>query len=337
MVSKNDERMDSDDKWFNNPQIRISIKKSVKTLIISLMQADEKIAKQPYAPVSFYLFKTKNRFDRLWEPIKEDLIDCPHTEGEDVLPQREVMKTLKLEMEEKKKEKEQNYIIVPHIVDPTVGDRSFWLRIFASDPIEVSLLPETIEIEERGVWNKDLKIGPRLIEGAIENPNWCENPQFFLNLKNPTHVKIVLKRLTGLKKKNLGANIGMLIAKSESDKTSQYTTDKYTKIQKQKKQMEAKRKAMNLRKITKQVVPFVQIEKPTISKKARKLRIGPKEWFVETQYKSPFVAAFYRNWHQTAGPFIIVPSLSKQIDKDVVAGTFSLTSINIKAAIHLFL
>lgn len=46
-----------------------------------------------------------------------------------------------------------------------------------------------------------------------------------------------------------------------------------------------------------------------------------------TQYKGPIVAAFYRNWHQTAGPFIIVPSLSKQIDKEVTAGTFSLTSI----------
>lgn len=81
------------------------------------------------------------------------------------------------------------------------------------------------------------------------------------------------------------------------------------------------------RKTQKHVVPFVQIDKPTIAKTARRLRIGPKEWFLETQYKGPIVAAFYRNWHQTAGPFIIVPSLSKQIDKEVTAGTFSLTSI----------
>lgn len=245
MTTRNEERMDSDDKWFNNPQIRFTIKKSVKSMIISLMQADCKIAKLPYAPCSFFLFKTKNKFDRLWEPIKEDLVDSPHEEGEEVLPDREVMKQMKLDLEEKKKE--QSYIVVPHIVDPTVGDRPFWLRIFSSDPIEVCMLPETIEIEERGTWNKDLKQGPRLIDGSAENPNWCENPQFFLNLKNPTHVKIVLKRLTGLKKKNLGANIGILIAKSENDKSAQFTTDKFTKIQKQKKQMEAIREAMKIR------------------------------------------------------------------------------------------
>ncbi len=75
---------------------------------------------------------------------------------------------------------------------------------------------------------------------------------------------------------------------------------------------------------------FVQIDQPKITKTNRKLRVNPKEWFVETQYKSPTVAAFYRHWHQTAGPFILVPSLSKPIDKDVTAGTFSLTSTTIR-------
>jgi hypothetical protein len=330
MLSRSDEsRIDSDDKWFNNPQIRFSVKTSVKTFIVSLMQADAKISKMAYAPCSFYVFKTKAKHDRLWEPIKEDVVDCPHEEGEDVLPQREVMKQLKIEMEEKKKE--QNYIIVPHIVDKDLDGRPFWLRIFSSDPIEVCLLPETIELEERGMWNKDLTLGPRLIDNTMENPNWCENPQFFLNLNAPTHVKIVLRRT--IRKKAYGANIGILIAKSESDKSSQYTTDKYTKIQKQKVQMKAIRDAMNQRKIKKQVVSFVQIDKPKINKKSRKLRIGPKEWFVETQYVNPTVAAYYCHWHQTAGPFIIVPSLSKPVNKEVFTGPFSLTS-NLSLVIH---
>ena len=181
----------------------------------------------------------------MWEPLKDDVVDCPHGEGEDILPEREVLKKMKLDLEEKKKE--QNYIIVPHMVDTSVGDRQFWLRVFASDPIEVCLLPETLEVEERGVWNKDLKQGPRLIDGAVENPNWCENPQFFLNLKKPTHVKIVLKRLTGLKKKNPGANIGLLLAKSELDKYSDFAMDKSKKIERRKKQMKAVKEAMKMK------------------------------------------------------------------------------------------
>jgi hypothetical protein len=52
-------KMDSDDKWFNNPQIRFTITKSIKTMYISLVQPDTKISKLPYAPCSFYLFKAK--------------------------------------------------------------------------------------------------------------------------------------------------------------------------------------------------------------------------------------------------------------------------------------
>ena len=123
------------------------------------------------------------KYDRLWDPIKDDLVDTTYVGDEQILPKREVVKRMKLELEEKKKE--QSFIIVPHLVDPSSGDRDFWVRIFSSDPIEVSLLPETIEIEKKGMWKKDMKQGPRLVNGS-ENPNWCENQQFFLNLHKPT-------------------------------------------------------------------------------------------------------------------------------------------------------
>lgn len=251
-------------------------------------------------------------------------METGYAEGEDILPKREIVRKLKIELEEKKKE--QSFIIVPHLVDTSVGDREFWLRIFTSDPIEVCLLPETLEVEKKGQWSKDLKQGPRLINKSTENPNWCENQQFFLNLQKPTHVKIVLKRLTGLKKKNLGANIGMLITKMQSEKLETIAMDNSRKIERKKRQMQIVQEAMKMKKSKKGTVSFVQVENPQISTMTRKLRINPKEWFVETQYKNPLVAAYYYHWHQTAGPFIIVPSLSKPIDKDVTAGTFSLTS-----------
>lgn len=170
------------------------------------------------------------------------MVDGPDMEGGEIVPERETLKQLTLPLEEKKKE--QNYIVVPHMIDPTSGGRQFWLRFFTSDPIELSVLPETIEVEERGTWSKDLKQGPRLLEGGTENPHWCENPQFYLNLKRPTHVKIVLRRLIKQKKKNLGANVGMLITKSELDKFTDFKMDKSKKIEKRKKQMEAMREAL---------------------------------------------------------------------------------------------
>ena len=182
---------------------------------------------------------------------------------EDMTEKREILKKLKLELEEKKKE--QNFIIVPHLIDPSTGDREFWVRITTSDPIEVCLLPETLETEKRGKWNKEFKQGPRLINGCIENPNWCENQQFFLNLERPTHVKIVLKRLTALKKKNLGANIGMLITKNELDKMEAVAMDMTQKIARRKKQTQIMKEAMLTRKGKTGAVTFVQIDKPRIS------------------------------------------------------------------------
>lgn len=52
--------MESDDRWFNNPQYRIKVTKDTK-LYISLMQEDEKISGQSYAPVSFMIATTKSR------------------------------------------------------------------------------------------------------------------------------------------------------------------------------------------------------------------------------------------------------------------------------------
>ena len=58
-VSKAEEHLDSDDKWFNNPQIRFTITRTVRTMYISLTQPDCKISKLKYAPCGFCLFKTK--------------------------------------------------------------------------------------------------------------------------------------------------------------------------------------------------------------------------------------------------------------------------------------
>jgi len=64
---------DTNDRWFNNPQFRISVQKKTN-LIISLMQDDEKISKRPYIPVNFMVVRVKSKRDRLWEIKKEDIV-----------------------------------------------------------------------------------------------------------------------------------------------------------------------------------------------------------------------------------------------------------------------
>lgn len=65
--------MDSNDKWFNNPQFRLSVNKKTQ-VIISLMQEDEKTSNKQYIPVNFIVVRTKSKKDRLWEVEKNDIV-----------------------------------------------------------------------------------------------------------------------------------------------------------------------------------------------------------------------------------------------------------------------
>jgi hypothetical protein len=66
-------QLDTNDKWFNNPQFRISVQKKTQ-VYISLMQEDEKISKKPYTPVNFLVVRVKSKRQRLWEVDKDDII-----------------------------------------------------------------------------------------------------------------------------------------------------------------------------------------------------------------------------------------------------------------------
>ena len=53
-------KMDTNDRWFNNPQYRITVTKKTN-MIFSLMQEDEKISKKPYIPVNFLVVRVKSK------------------------------------------------------------------------------------------------------------------------------------------------------------------------------------------------------------------------------------------------------------------------------------
>ena len=124
-------KLDTNDRWFNNPQFRISVTKKTQ-LIISLMQEDEKISKRPYIPVNFMVVRVKSRRDRLWEVDRDDIV-LQAAEGGQRFEQRELTKTTWLSPIHDKKN--VHYIIVPNteLENKNEQERPFFLRIFASE------------------------------------------------------------------------------------------------------------------------------------------------------------------------------------------------------------
>jgi calpain len=162
------EKIDTNDRWFNNPQYRISVKKKTN-FIISLMQEDKKLSKIDYIPVNFLVVRVKNRKERLWELDRDDVV-LEAGEGMQRFAQREITCTFSLLPEHDKKP--VHYIIVPN-TETTKKDeeqRPFFLRVFASEKnVEVVMLPPTIMLQYQGKWDKNTDGGRRILENGREN------------------------------------------------------------------------------------------------------------------------------------------------------------------------
>ena len=127
---------DTNDRWFNNPQYRITVSKKTQ-VIISLMQEDEKISKRPYIPVNFLVVRVKSKRERLWEVDKDDVV-LEAAEGLQRFEQREITKTTWLYPVHDKRN--VHYIIVPNttIDNKKEEERPFFLRVFSSEHIDVA-------------------------------------------------------------------------------------------------------------------------------------------------------------------------------------------------------
>lgn len=56
------------------------------------------------------------------------------------------------------------------------------------------------------------------MDNGKENQKWCVNPQYFMNLTKPTHLKIILRKLGGRRFK-LG-DVGITVCKSNPPTTA---------------------------------------------------------------------------------------------------------------------
>mmetsp|Transcript_18762 Transcript_18762/g.28840 ORF Transcript_18762/g.28840 Transcript_18762/m.28840 type:complete len:117 (-) Transcript_18762:832-1182(-) len=96
-------------------------------------------------------------------------------------------------------------------------ERPFFLRVFSSEFVDLVQLPNTIEQQFQGKWTQSTAGGRRVDEKGKENQFWCRNPQYFLNITKPTHLKIILKKKGGRRLK--GVPIGLVVTKALSPTT----------------------------------------------------------------------------------------------------------------------
>ena len=65
--------LDTNNRWFNNPQYRLSVTKKTQ-VIISLMQEDFALSNKPYIPVNFLVVRVRSKRERLWEVDRDDIV-----------------------------------------------------------------------------------------------------------------------------------------------------------------------------------------------------------------------------------------------------------------------
>ena len=182
------------------------------------MQEDFALSKKPYIPVNFLVVRVKSKRDRLWEVDRDD-IEYEAAKGLQRFSQREIIATLFLEPTHNNKP--VHYIIVPNIQSESVktsDERPFFLRVFASDPIDLVELPATIEQSFTSKWDTKMTAGgKRTLDNGRENQFWCRNPQYFLNITKPSHLKIILRKKKG--RRVAGNPIGLTVTKANPPTT----------------------------------------------------------------------------------------------------------------------
>lgn len=165
-----------------------------------------------------------------------------------------------------------------------------------------------------------------MTESGKENQFWCRNPQYFLNITRPTHLKLILKKKGGRRVK--GVPIGLSVVKAFGP-----TNPPSAKIIKPGKEAGVTKMASSIGKTAlyaetlrankgEKGENIPQFEPPKLENLERKLQLLPGEWYEETYYRSDDVAALYAYYQPTMGPFIIIPSMTKE---DITAD-FTLTS-----------
>lgn len=174
-------------------------------------------------------------------------------------------------------------------------------------------------IEQKGEWTDKKPCGPMYTINTesddpkdlkgVYNPFWCQNPQYFLNITEPTHLKvpasdqIILRKDKEPTRRKDKVRIGLSICKHFEKRVietevrkpvvskSKLITDPTDKLLKQTKE---------------------HLEPPKMNDIERKLQIGLHEDYYESSFSNQDIAALYFHFLPIHGPLVIVPCQSER-------------------------
>lgn len=156
-----------------------------------------------------------------------------------------------------------------------------------------------------------------------------------MNITKPTHLKIILKKKGGRRVR--GVPIGVTVTKALSPiappaakiiKAGKSTSAMASSVGKTADYAQTLKRISGGGDKSDKIPDF---ELATLDGLERKLKLVPGEWYEETYYFSDDVAALYCFYQPTQGPFIIIPSMTKEeVTADFTLNIFSSQPVEIK-------
>eukprot|EP01041_Mallomonas_annulata_P009253 gene9253-19209_t len=189
--------VDGDTAWFNNPQYKIIVPKHT-TIYISIIPYGNETENSPVVAVDVVSLIRPSAQPHLWdcsytEPVANEKIFCAgRLKGQEA-------SVWNVQLQPK-----TVYYIVPHTMRRGIAG-NFILRVHSLDAITIEHIKplhlENVVGEWRRSSDNDTTGGPPFlpVDSKKENPKWCQNPQYQLELTDPfvdeqIHMKIVLRR-----------------------------------------------------------------------------------------------------------------------------------------------
>jgi hypothetical protein len=200
--------IDGDPSWFNNPQYRI-YSKSNATIYVSVIplgngeEGDAEQAQMSITMVSSPMHSSSSLHVpvHIWEVSQFEVVGTDKFEHGPILSRGQETSIWNVEIDTR-----HYYHIIPNTIRRgKEGD--YILRVFSSRPVFMETVPPMSMTSISGEWKRvgdlDTTGGPpKLVQAdgsKKENPKFCQNPQYHLQIANPygkdeIYLKVVLRK-----------------------------------------------------------------------------------------------------------------------------------------------
>ena len=329
--------VDTEDRWFLNPQYKIEIGPGTR-MIISLMQEDKKLQDNIYLKCSFLLIYCKGRYSRVWD-VKEDkivkqAIDDKENNRE-IIMQLNYFDILKKLNENRKKKLIQGEIIQLNLIPfidyntkyevektskntiqfkPHAIEAVFWLRVFSSNSIYIAELPKPYECTIHSQWSQDKILsagGARYItedRKTFENPKWPTNPQFLITFDRNIQMKVILRKTNG-RFSNEENRIGFLLCKPDHGDDEEINIKQRTATASFNRTATLGLKTEQIFRVMESTAKILDNRKNNLDEIYPKLSLNSSEWVIESTYSNPYSACLFMKMNRIDSPVIMIPTL----------------------------